>query len=65
MNREGRFKLELWVHTPGSLEPQSPHFGGEPRFGRCWYWSFPPGVLTTRTLFERVLYLSIKEEEKD
>ena len=47
---------------PGNLIPQSPHFGGEPRLGRCWYWSFPPGVFTTRTLLERVLYLlSVKE----
>lgn len=22
--------------TPGSLMPQSPHFGGLPRFLRCW-----------------------------
>ena len=45
--------------TPGSLIPQSPHLGGLPRFLMCWYWSFPPGVLTTRTLLERVLYLYI------
>lgn len=44
--------------TPGSLVPQSPHFGGLPFFLVCWYWSFPPGVLTIRTLFERVLYLT-------
>lgn len=37
--------------------PQSPHFGGLPRFFRCWYRNFPPGVLITRTLLERVLYL--------
>lgn len=43
--------------TPGSLVPQSPHFGGLPFFLVCWYWSFPPGVLTIRTLLERVLYL--------
>ena len=47
----------LGRRTPGSLMPQSPHFGGLPRFLRCWYWSFPPGVLMTRTLLERVLYL--------
>ena len=43
--------------TPGSLVPQSPHFGGLPLFFVCWYWSFPPGVFTMRTLLERVLYL--------
>ncbi len=48
------WKAEL---TPGSLIPQSPHFGGLPFFLTCWYRSFPPGVLTTRTLLERVGYL--------
>ena len=48
----------LWrALTPGSLMPQSPHFGGVPRFLRCWYRSLPPGVLTMRFLFERVGYL--------
>lgn len=50
--------LEESRRTPGSLMPQSPHLGGLPRFFRCWYRSFPPGVLITRTLLERVLYLS-------
>lgn len=45
------------VLTPGSLIPQSPHFGGLPFFLMCWYRNFPPGVLTTRTLLERVGYL--------
>lgn len=43
--------------TPGSLTPQSPHFGAVPRFLMCSNRSFPPGVLITRTLFEVVLYL--------
>jgi hypothetical protein len=42
-------------HTPGSLIPQSPHFGGDPRFLMCRYRRAPPGVLVMRTLFERVL----------
>ena len=37
--------------------PQSPHLGGLPFFLMCRYRSFPPGVLITRTLFDRVLYL--------
>ena len=48
--------------TPGSLVPQSPHFGGLPLFFVCWYWSFPPGVLTMRTLLERVLYLIVMRQ---
>ena len=43
--------------TPGSLMPQSPHFGADAFFLMCRYRSFPPGVLITRTLFDRVLYL--------
>ena len=50
------------VLTPGSLVPQSPHFGGLPFFLVCWYWSFPPGVLTIRTLLERVLYLVVSHQ---
>lgn len=41
--------------TPGSLTPQSPHFGAVPRFLMCRSRSLPPGVLITRTLFEVVL----------
>ena len=41
--------------TPGSLIPQSPHFGAVPAFLMCRYRSFPPGVLMTRTLFDFVL----------
>ena len=54
---EARVEEEEGRPTPGSLMPQSPHLGGLPRFLMCWYWSFPPGVLMTRTLLERVLYL--------
>jgi hypothetical protein len=36
--------------------PQSPHFGAVPFFFRCRYRSSPPGVLTTRTLLDLVLY---------
>lgn len=49
--------------TPRSLVPQSPHFGGVPLFLTCWYWSFPPGVLTMRTLLERVLYLVVPDQQ--
>ena len=43
--------------TPDNFEPQSPHLGTVPFFLMWRYRSWPPGVLTTRTLFERVLYL--------
>jgi len=43
--------------TPGSLMPQSPHLTGLPFFLMWRYRSLPPGVFTTRTLLERVLYL--------
>lgn len=43
------------VRTPANLEPQSPHFGAVPLFLMCRYRSSPPGVLTTRTLFDLVL----------
>ena len=45
--------------TPGSLMPQSPHFGAVPFFLMWRYRRWPPGVRITRTLFERVLYLVI------
>jgi hypothetical protein len=43
--------------TPGSFVPQSPHFGAVPRFLMCRSRNLPPGVLITRVLLERVLYL--------
>ena len=45
------------VLTPGSLMPQSPHLGAVPFFLMWRYRSSPPGVLTIRTLLDRVLYL--------
>lgn len=52
----------LWDQrlTPGSFEPQSPHFGAVPFFLTCRYRNSPPGVLMIRTLLERVLYLFIR-----
>lgn len=41
--------------TPGSLMPQSPHFGPLPGFLMCKYRSFPPGVLITRVRLDLVL----------
>ena len=41
---------------PGSAMPQSPHLGAVPGFLRWWYTSRPPGVFTTRRLFDVVLY---------
>lgn len=50
--------LKIWgKRTPGSLTPQSPHLGEVPLFLMCRYLCSPPGVLTTRTLLETVLYL--------
>ena len=46
--------------TPGSFNPQSPHFGALPFFLMWRYRSLPPGVLMTRTLFDLVLYLHPK-----
>jgi hypothetical protein len=54
---EGEREGEVGFLTPGSLMPQSPHFGAVPRFLMCSSRSLPPGVLITRVLLERVLYL--------
>lgn len=37
--------------------PQSPHLGAVPFFLMWRYRRLPPGVLITRTLLDRVLYL--------
>lgn len=50
-------KFHSGILTPGSLMPQSPHLGAVPCFLMWRYRSSPPGVLTTRTLLDRVLYL--------
>lgn len=56
------FGLEILAYSlgrragiPGRAVPQSPHFGDLPNFLRCWYRKVLPGVLTIRTLLERVL----------
>ena len=49
--------LRWGQRTPGSLVPQSPHFGALPCFLMCRYRSLPPGVLMMRVLFDLVLYL--------
>jgi hypothetical protein len=45
--------------TPGSLMPQSPHFGAVPAFLMCKRRRDPPGVFTVRTLLDVVLYLQV------
>lgn len=43
--------------TPGSLTPQSPHFGAVPFFLMWRTRSSPPGVLIRRVRLDDVLYL--------
>lgn len=62
VDREEQREGKVMQRTPGSLTPQSPHFGAEPRFLMCRYRSLPPGVLIMRTLLERVLYLSKRKD---
>ena len=50
------WRLETVARPPGRATPQSPHLGAVASFLRWWYTSLPPGVFTTRRLFDVVLY---------